>query len=149
MQSYVKKESKSIFACCLRPIALVARLLSLRILVENCLDWRSRFALLRLSLGLLGRERKHCLKCDWLRYARLSLRRLGNICLPERDWLLRRHASASLNAFPLESSAMCNKKAVLFTAFFVIIATICEQAPIVVLITKATRKSGFLVAHCA
>ena len=44
---------------------------------------------------------------------------------------------------------MCNKKAVLCTAFFVIIATICEQAPIVVLITKATLASGFLVAHCA
>ena len=34
----------------------------------------------------------------------LSLRRLGNICLPERDWLLRRPKSATLNAFPLESS---------------------------------------------
>ena len=40
-----------------------------------------------------------------------------------RDWLLRRLASASLNVFPLESSAMCNK--------------------------KATLASGFLVAHCA
>ena len=50
----------------------------------------------------------------------LSLRRLGNICLPGRDWLLRRLASTSLNAFPLESSAMCNKKAVLCTASFVI-----------------------------
>ena len=37
-----------------------------------------------------------------------------------RDWLLRRLASASLNAFPLESSAMCNKKAVLCTESFVI-----------------------------
>ena len=51
--------------------------------------------------------------------------------------------------FPLESSAMCNKKAVLCTAFFVIRATICEQAPIVALTTKATLASGFLVAHCA
>ena len=44
---------------------------------------------------------------------------------------------------------MCNKKAVLRTAFFVIRATICEQAPIVAFTTKATRESGFLVAHCA
>ena len=57
--------------------------------------------------------------------------------------------SAPLNAFPPESSAMCNKKAVLCTAFFVIRATICEQAPIVALTTKATLASGFLVAHCA
>ena len=59
-------------------------------------------------------------------------------------------AAASLYCvFPLGSSAICNKKAVLCTASFVIIATICEQAPIVVLITKATLVSGFLVAHCA
>lgn len=44
---------------------------------------------------------------------------------------------------------MCNKKAVLCTAPFIIRTTICEQAPIVVLITKATLASGFLVAHCA
>ena len=44
---------------------------------------------------------------------------------------------------------MYNKKAVLCTAFFVIRATICEQAPTVALITKATLTSGFLVAHCA
>ena len=37
-----------------------------------------------------------------------------------RDWLLRRPMSAPFNAFPLESSAMCNKKAVLCTASFVI-----------------------------
>ena len=59
-------------------------------------------------------------------------------------------AAASLYCvFPLESSAMCNKKAVLCTAFFVIRATICEQAPIVAFTTKATLASGFLVAHCA
>ena len=51
--------------------------------------------------------------------------------------------------FPLESSAKRNKKAVLSTAIFVIRATICEQAPIVPLTTKATRMSGFLVALCA
>ena len=44
---------------------------------------------------------------------------------------------------------MCNTKAVLRTAPFIIRVTICEQAPIATLTTKATRKSGFLVAHCA
>ena len=52
-------------------------------------------------------------------FIHLSLRRLGNN-KQGRDWLLRRLASASLNASPLESSAMCNKKAVLCTASFVI-----------------------------
>ena len=48
-------------------------------------------------------------------------------------------AAASLYCvFPLESSAMCNKKAVLRTAPFIIRVTICEQAPIVTLTTKAT-----------
>ena len=56
---------------------------------------------------------------------------------------------ASLNAFPLESSAKHNKKAVLGTAIFVIRATICERAPIVAHTTKATLSSGFLVALCA
>ena len=51
--------------------------------------------------------------------------------------------------FPLESSAKHNKKAVQCTADFVIRATICEQAPIVPLTTKATRMSGFIVALCA
>ena len=51
--------------------------------------------------------------------------------------------------FPLESSAKRNKKAVLCTAVFVIRATICEQVPTVADTTKATRKSGFLVALCA
>ena len=46
--------------------------------------------------------------------------------------------------FPLESSAKHNKKAVQCTAVFVIRATICEQAPIVPLTTKATLASGFL-----
>ena len=44
---------------------------------------------------------------------------------------------------------MCNKKAVLRTAPFIIRVTICEQAPIVTLTTKATLASGSLVAHCA
>ena len=65
-------------------------------------------------------------------------------------WRGGKDAAASLYCvFPLESSAMCNKKAVLCTAFFVIRATICEQAPIVALTTKATLASGFLVALCA
>ena len=51
--------------------------------------------------------------------------------------------------FPLESSAEHNKKAVQCTAVFVIRVTICEQAPIVTLTTKATLASGFLVALCA
>ena len=50
---------------------------------------------------------------------------------------------------PLESSAMCNKKAVRRTAPFIIRVTICEQATIVTLTTKATLASGSLVAHCA
>ena len=44
---------------------------------------------------------------------------------------------------------MCNKRAVLRTAPFIIRVTICEQAPIVTLTTKATLASGSLVAHCA
>ena len=75
------------------------------------------------------------IRCDRLRFtmlshrfACLSLRRLGNICLPERDWLLRRPKSAPLNAFPLESSAMSNKKTVLCTASFVISAHCFVQA---------------------
>ena len=44
---------------------------------------------------------------------------------------------------------MCNKKAVLRTAPFIIRVTICEQAPIATLTTKATLASGSLVAHCA
>lgn len=47
--------------------------------------------------------------------------------------------------FPLESSAMCNKKAVLRTAPFIIRVTICEQAPIVTLTTKATQRVAFLL----
>ena len=41
---------------------------------------RSAIASLRSSFpwSPRHREHKHCLKCDWLRYARLSLRRLGN-----------------------------------------------------------------------
>ena len=35
------------------------------------------------------RERKHCLKCDWLRYARLSLCRLGN---NKTRWLCCAHS---------------------------------------------------------
>ena len=57
--------------------------------------------------------------------------------------------SALLNAFPLESSAMCNKKAVLCTAFFVISVHCFVQARQCTATTKATHKSGFLVAHCA
>ena len=64
--------------------------------------------------------------------------------------LYRIDAVASLYCvFPWESSAMCNKKAVLRTAPFIIRVTICEQAPIVTLTTKATLASGSLVAHCA
>ena len=51
--------------------------------------------------------------------------------------------------FPLESSAKHNNKAVLSTAIFVISATFCEQVHTVADTTKATRKSGFLVALCA
>ena len=58
-------------------------------------------------------------------------------------------AAALYCVFPLESSAKHNKKAVQCTADFVIRATICEQAPIVPLTTKATLPSGFLVALCA
>lgn len=54
---------------------------------------------------------------------------------------------APLNAFPLGASAECKEKAV--TAILITRATICERAPIVALTTKATRKSGFLVALCA
>ena len=55
-------------------------------------------------------------------------------------------AAASLYCvFPLESSAMCNKKAVLRTAPFIIRVTICEQAPIVTLTTKATQRVAFLL----
>ena len=66
-------------------------------------------------------------------FARLSLRRLGN------NWIGGIDAAAMLYCvFPLESSAICNKKAVLRTAPFIIRVTICEQAPIVTLTTKAT-----------
>ena len=40
---------------------------------------------------------------------------------------------------------MCNKKAVLRTAPFIIRVTICEQAPIVTLTTKATQRVAFLL----
>ena len=59
-------------------------------------------------------------------------------------------AAASLYCvFPLESSAMCNKKAVLCTASFVISVHCFVQARQCTATTKATHKSGFLVAHCA
>ena len=54
-----------------------------------------------------------------------------------------------LTPFPHGTSAMCNKKAVLCTASFVILVTICEQAPIVTNTTKATLASGFFIALCA
>ena len=44
---------------------------------------------------------------------------------------------------------MCNKKAVLCTAFFVISVHCFVQARQCTATTKATHKSGFLVAHCA
>ena len=58
-------------------------------------------------------------------------------------------ADAPLNAFPLESSAKYNKKAVLSTAIFVLLTHCFVQARQCVLKTKATLLSGFLVAHCA
>ena len=58
-------------------------------------------------------------------------------------------AMLRLTPFPHGTSAKRNKKAVQCTADFVIRATICEQAPIVPLTTKATLSSGFLVALCA
>ena len=51
--------------------------------------------------------------------------------------------------FPLESSAMCNKKAVQCTASFVISVHCFVQARQCTATTKATLTSGFLVAHCA
>ena len=44
---------------------------------------------------------------------------------------------------------MCNKKAVLCTAFFVISVHCFVQARQCTATTKATLMSGFLVAHCA
>ena len=101
---------------------------------------------LPLSLGVLGRE-SASIAYNVIDFALLVFHCVGSAIYIHLGGI---DAAASLYCvFPLESSAMCNKKAVLCTAPFIIRATICEQAPIVALITKATLASGFLVAHCA